>query len=139
VGSVVSYGSLLDLGIGTALIKYVAEHEAEGRMDQARAYVATALRIYVVLGLTVAVVATLAAGQFGALFNIAAEQQPLAAQLVVLIGIGVAIAIPGTTTTAVLRGLQRYQVVGALATLGSIVGASTTVVVLLLGGGVLEL
>src|SRR5438552_1502243 len=51
VGSVVGYGALLDLGIGNAIIKYVAEYRAKGQLDQAQQLVATALWLYAALGL----------------------------------------------------------------------------------------
>src|SRR5215210_4950869 len=48
-GSVVAYGSLLDLGISTAVVKYVAEYRARGETEQAHGLVATALCLYTVL------------------------------------------------------------------------------------------
>src|SRR3989442_3492311 len=52
VGSAASYGSLLDLGITGAVIKYVAEYRAKGEHEQIRRFIATALSLYTVLGLT---------------------------------------------------------------------------------------
>jgi O-antigen/teichoic acid export membrane protein len=46
VGSLVAYGTLLDLGVGAAVTKYVAELRARGEAEKASDVVATALRIY---------------------------------------------------------------------------------------------
>ena len=70
VGSVVMYGSLLDLGIAGAVIKYVAEHRARGETKQARSLVATALCLYSALGLIVIVVSAAFAPLVPALFNL---------------------------------------------------------------------
>src|SRR5665647_3043949 len=43
VGSLVSYGGLLDFGIANAITKYVAEYHARDDFEQARSLVATAL------------------------------------------------------------------------------------------------
>src|SRR5512143_4050938 len=51
VGSLVSYGALLDFGIANAITKYVAEFQARGESEQASSLVATALWIYSGLGL----------------------------------------------------------------------------------------
>ena len=41
VGSAVAYGTLLNIGISGAVIKYIAEHRARGENDQVQSLVAT--------------------------------------------------------------------------------------------------
>jgi O-antigen/teichoic acid export membrane protein len=137
IGSLVAYGSLLDLGLWGAIIKYVAEFRARGENEQARALVATALCLYTVLGLAVMLLAALAALAIPGLFNIPGDQQGLAAQLVLWMGIGAGLALPGTMPLAVLRGLQRYDLVSLVEISATLFTAAATVVLLLLGGGVI--
>src|SRR5207249_1575585 len=54
-------------------------------------------------------------------------------------GAAVAISIPCSVATAVLRGLGRFDFVNALRVLGALVTAAATVIALLAGGGVLSL
>src|SRR5215211_3670244 len=49
IGSVTSYGYLLDFGISGAITKYVAEYRAKKQMDEAQHLVGTALITYLTL------------------------------------------------------------------------------------------
>lgn len=139
VGSVVAYGSLLDFGIWGAIIKYVAEYRARQEVEQARALVATALWLYVFFGLIIATLSVVLAPVIPHLFGIPDGQRHLATQLVRLMGLGIGVSLPGMTPLAVLRGLQRYDVVALVDIAAALFTALATVTVLLLGGGLLEL
>jgi O-antigen/teichoic acid export membrane protein len=139
VGSIVSYGSLLDFAISAAIIKYVAEHRARGEHEEARRMVATAVASYLVAGAIAAALAIAFAPAVASLIQVAPEQHATAARLVLLMGIGVALAIPCSTPTAVLRGLHRFDLAGLLNVVSTLVSAAGTVAVLLLGSGVLGL
>jgi O-antigen/teichoic acid export membrane protein len=60
-------------------------------------------------------------------------------QLVVVMGIGLAVSIPAVIPTAILRGLQRYDLGSLVSSLGTLVFVVAAVVVLLAGGGVVGL
>jgi len=136
VSSVVAYGSLLDLGIAGAVIKYTAEYRARGEDEQAHRLVATALCLYSVLGLIAITLSVAIAPIFPSLFNLPPTEHATATWLVLLMGSSVGISIPCTTTTAVLQGLHRYDIVNLISTIGVLLAAAATVVILLLGGGV---
>jgi O-antigen/teichoic acid export membrane protein len=137
VGSVVAYGSLLDLGIAGAVIKYVAEYRATGEHDQAHSLVATALRLYALLGLIAVALSVVLALLFPHLFNVLPHERAMATALVLLAGISVGISIPCTLSVAVLRGLQRFDLVNLISSIGTLLSLTAIVAVLLLGGGVL--
>jgi O-antigen/teichoic acid export membrane protein len=137
VGSLVTYGSLLDLGVGRAVIKYVAEYNARGETKQAHSLVATALCLYSVLSLIAILVSAIIAPVFPGFFNLPPEERATATWLVLLMGSGIGISIPCTTTTAVLRGLQRYDILNLIAIIGTLLSAVATITILFLGGGVL--
>jgi O-antigen/teichoic acid export membrane protein len=134
--SIVGYGSLLDFGIGGAVIKYVAEYRAKGDMAGASRLVATALSLYTVLGLAAIALSFALAPIFPDLFNIPESERATATWLMLLSGISVGISIPATTTTAVLRGLQRFDLVSILSIVATLVAAISNVVMLLLGTGI---
>ena len=133
--SVMSYGLLFEFGIGGAVIKYVAEFKARGRAEEARALVATALRLYSWLGLAALVLSLAVAPLFPRLFNVPGDLQSEAIWVILLMGVGLATSIPCTITTSVLRGFQRYDVVSLLASVATLLSAIGTVLVLVLGGG----
>jgi O-antigen/teichoic acid export membrane protein len=139
VGSVAAYGFLLDFGIAGAITKYTAEYLAKEASDEARSLVATALWLYAGLGLLMIALSFIIAPIFPALFNVAEAERETAIWLVILAGIGVGVTIPSTTTTAVLRGLQRFDLINLIGVSATLLSAAATVIVLLLGGGAIGL
>jgi O-antigen/teichoic acid export membrane protein len=139
VGSMVSYGSLLDFGVGRAVIKYVAEYNARGETEQAHSLVATALCLYSVLSLIVILLSAIIAPLFPDLFNVPPDERATATWLMLLMGSGIAISIPCTTATAVLRGLQRYDILNLITIIGTLLTAAATITILFLGGDVLAM
>jgi O-antigen/teichoic acid export membrane protein len=137
VTSFVAYGTLLDLGVGAALTKYVAEFRARGESIEASRFIATGLRLYAGLGLLAFALSIPFALVLPGLFNIPSSRSDAARWLIVLAGAAVAVQLPATTTYSVLRGLQRFDLLNVTTTLGAIAMGAGTVVVLLLGGGVI--
>jgi O-antigen/teichoic acid export membrane protein len=135
VGSVVAYGWLLDLGIAGAVTKYTAEYRAAGRPETARSLIATALWLYTGVGIVIFIASALFAPVFPRLFNVAPSEQSTAFWLVLLSGMGVGVMIPCATATAVLRGLQRFDLINLIGITATLLSAGATVVVLRWGGG----
>lgn len=138
-GSVLGYGMLLDFGIWGAIIKYVAEFRARGEIERAHGLIATALSLYVILGLVAVILSATIAPIFPIIFKVPLDQRVVARWLVILMGLGIGISIPCMTPLAVLRGLQRYDIVNLVEIVGTLFFTLATVIVLLLGGGVLSL
>jgi O-antigen/teichoic acid export membrane protein len=88
VGSVTGYGALLDLGISNAIVRYVAEYRARGKSEQAQQLVATALWLYIALGLVVIACSALLAPWFPRLFQVPETEAAATAQLVYVVGVG---------------------------------------------------
>jgi O-antigen/teichoic acid export membrane protein len=65
--------------------------------------------------------------------------QSTALWLVILLGLQIAISIPSATTSAILHGLQRYDLVNVTAIIETLITATATVLVLTYGGSVLGL
>jgi len=139
VGSVVAYGSLLDFGIAGAITKYVAEYQAKGQLAEAKNLVATALSLYILFGSIVTLASVAVSPVFPQWFGISEEYQRTASWLVVLSGLGMGLAIPSASTTAILRGMQRFDLMNLLGVTTTLLSAGTIVAVLLAGGGVIGL
>src|ERR1051325_508627 len=69
-GAIVAYGSLLDFGIGSTVTKHKAEYRARGENEQVQSLIATALVLYLVIGLMIFAVTALVAPLFPSLFHI---------------------------------------------------------------------
>ena len=135
IGSVTAYGVLLDLGVGSAVTKYVAESYARRDGAAARRVVATAFWLYVLLGLLVALAAVLLAPLVPRLFNIPPAERETAEWLTIASGLAVAVELPTSTNYSVLRGLQRFPTINLISAGATICLALAIVVVLKAGGG----
>jgi O-antigen/teichoic acid export membrane protein len=135
VGSIVAYGSLLNLGIGGALTKYIAQHRARNEVAAARATIRAALRLYVLMGLLVAAVGVALAPLLPRLIAVPLELELVAQLTAALMAVGLGTGIACSTAPAVLRGLQRYDVAGAIAIVTSLLAAGATLLALALGWG----
>jgi len=135
VGSLVAYGSLLDFGIANAITKYVAEYQARGNFEQAHSLIATALWLYSIAGLAAILLGAIFAPIFPYLFNVPIDQRVTFSWLVFLSGVGLGISLPGAAPIAVLRGLQRFDVINLISITGMLLLAGSTVLVLQSGGG----
>ncbi len=136
VGSFFAYGALLDLGIGGAVVKYVSEHAARGEAGRASAVVATAMRLYLVLGLIAAAAGVALAPYVPRLVDLPPAGRAAVVPLVVLTGVNVGATIALTPTAVALQGLQRYDLYNLVGIAGTLLAAAATVVVVLAGGGV---
>jgi O-antigen/teichoic acid export membrane protein len=136
VGSVLAYTELLDFGLSSAITKYVAEYHARHELAQARPLLTSALRLYALIGIMVAAGGLVAATVFAQLFNVSPQQSTSAMWVMALGGLSAGLARPASITHAVLRGLQRFDLLnlGKMASVSlSTIAVVTTV---LMGGGV---
>lgn len=139
VASILAYGRLFDLGIADAVIKYTAEHRAKGDDRAASELIATALWLYIAIGIVISIAVYFLAPSIVGVFNVPPGEQDTARALVRVTAVAVAVELPAATAFAVLQGLHRFDLsnlIGSIAMLGL---AAATVTVLLLGGGVVAL
>lgn len=135
LSSVGLYGAVLDFGLASAVTKYVAQHREQDDMASAQSLIATALWLYSGLGLVAFVLFAALIPVFPLLFHLSASQRVTSGPLLLLLGLGLAINLPCMVTNAVLRGLQRFDLVTLVTVLNNLLFAGGLVLVLLLGGG----
>jgi len=137
VSSFIAYGSLLDFGVGEAIVKYVAEFRARGDSESASRLVATSLWLYCGLGLLVLLIGIVIAPLVPKIINVPPSEAHTATVLVILTALGVAVELPATAAYSVLRGLHRFDLMNLIGSSAIIALAVGWVLVVLLGGGVL--
>ena len=134
--SIVSYGSLLDFGIGAAVVKYVAEHRARQEWHDARAVLATALCLYLGLAAAGILLSLGVAWVVTPRLPLSPANAGLAWWLVVLLGSSTALSLPCSLANAALRGANRFEMSNLLSSAGAVAGAVATVVTILARGQV---
>jgi O-antigen/teichoic acid export membrane protein len=140
VASFVAYGTLADMGVGAALVKYVAEYRARGESEIASQLIATSLWLYCAAGLlVVAVGAAIAPVVPDLLAGVRRADRPTVSWLVALVALGVAVQLPATAAASILRGLHRWDLVNLVRSLAILTLAGCTAAILLLGGKVISI
>ncbi len=137
VAPLAAYGSLLNLGVGSALIKYVAEYRARGENDEASEVIATGLALYCALGAVAIVTGVILAPFVPSLLHVPASQHHTATVVTILAAVGVGVELPATTSFSVLQGLARYDLINVIASLAIVSIGLCIATVLLLGGNVI--
>jgi O-antigen/teichoic acid export membrane protein len=140
VTSLTNYGRLFDFGISGAVTKYVAEDHVTGNADRSRRLISASLFLYTILGLCLIVIVWRVAPYMIDSLHVPESDHRSAVQFLVLMGIYVGLSLPCTTPTAVLRGLQRFDAVNLIdISIGTILSTIATVVVLVMGQGLVGL
>lgn len=136
VGSVGSFGFLLDLGVSAAVVKNVAQQAAAGAQDQIARVLAAAALIYTVMAAVLALGGLVLWVLLPLVITGSGPVARLAPPLAALIGADIAVSLIGIPSIGLLRGLQRFPVLGAVNAFWAVAGAVLTVIVLEAGGGI---
>lgn len=132
--------SLLDLGLQSSVVKFVAEHNAAGRERELGEVLRTALAVYLVVGLVAAAgVAVVARAGVERVFRIPSGLEPEARMLLYLMAVQVLVEFLGVALQAVLEGLQRYDLIMLVSVVANLLWAVPAVPVLSAGAGVVGL
>src|SRR4051812_46112143 len=107
--SMVGYLGLLDLGVRSAVTRYVAKFYAGGEHDSARKLYAAALRIFAAGGLIAILLSVVMAAVIQRAFNIPAELIGTARVVAIVGGISVATALVSGVFGGVMVGLERFD------------------------------
>lgn len=131
--SVVGYSDLLEQGIRSTLLRFVARLSGRGDREGLDSVFSTAM------ALALAIAAVMVLGCMGlshilpAFFRLSAERQILFSRLVVLLGWNVGVAVPALLLGAYLAGLQRFDLYNVGAIIRMVCRAALIVMVLLRG------
>lgn len=139
IGSVFRYRILLGMGLNSAINRRIPMYLAQDDEDGIRRTVSTALFFFTIIALVLAVLTLILSVKVGDWFEIEPELVRTASGLVLVVGLGFAASTPLQLTTAVLSGLQRYDMVSIVTLFVLAVRTTLTVVLLLRGHGLVTL
>ena len=121
--SVGGYAAILDLGVGSALMKMVAEKAARNEREQLSALVSTALTFYTGIGVLVAGLLVVVGLHAGDIFHVNEQGARLLRNLLLIVAVTQLWGWPASTAGYVLMGFQRFTLtarVGIGITLGNV-------------------
>ena len=115
VMSVMGLAGLLDAGLGTGAVKYVAECRGSGDINRRNRMVSTVFAAYLVLAGVGVLVLTILSLKFNAIFHIPVDQQAKAIGLLWILGMRmVVLALPLSLFQGILFGEQRSYVINVI-------------------------
>lgn len=137
--SVTTYFSVLEMGYGSGLLKFVAQYRARRDRDALNEVLSTTFVVFGLIGLVTYGAMVLVALNVGRIFNVTPDQASIAALLVAIIGLQIALHFPFSVFGSVINGFQRYDINSAVSIATSVVAGAVNVAVLLAGYGLVEL
>ena len=139
VASITTYFSVLELGYGSATVKYVAEYRARRDATALNQIVSTTFFLFTGLGVLCYLVAIAVAALLPHLFSLAPGQVRTGRLVLLIIAANVAIHFAFSVYGAVVNGFERNYRNATYGWASEVSAALANLAVLLLGGGVVQL
>ncbi len=137
--SMTTYFSVLDLGFGGSIVKFVAQYRARRDTDGLNDIASTLFAIFTVVGVVAYAVFVLLAFNIQHIFNLSPEQLSTGRSLMLIIGVYVSMGFPFSIFGGVINGFQRYDLNNVVGVCSSLVVAAVNVVMLLMGATLVQL
>jgi len=128
--SMTTYFSVLDLGFGGSVVRFVAHYRAKRDARSLNEIASTLFVIFSVLGLVAYAMFVLVALNIGRFFALTPDQVSTGRSLMLIIGVYVSLGFPFSIFGGVINGFQRYD-------LNNIVGVGSSVIIALINAGML--
>ena len=129
--STVSYLNLLDLGLRSAIIRYVSKGQTEGKVDETQSAIGAALWFRLLIAAGVACLSIALAFAFPHLFKIPHDLQHAAQVTVLLCALGVAISLLSGVFGGVLSAISRFDILSSIS-MGQTLARAVGVILILI-------
>ena len=139
LGSVTIHLSLLELGYGGAIVKFMAHYRARRDARALNEIASTTFFVFAAMGLVAYGAAAGLAFNLEHIFRLTAEQAEIGKWILLIIGVHVALNFPFSVYGGLCTGFQRIDVNNVVAVGVAIAAAVANVVVLLAGYGLVTL
>ena len=131
--------SILDLGYGGAMIKFIAQYRAHKDPRALNEIASTMFFLFAAFGLLAYLVAAGLAFNLEHVFNVSHGQAAIGKWILLIVAVNVAINFPFSVYGGVTSGFQRYDINNLVAIASSILIAVVNIVVIWLGYGLIPL
>ena len=107
--SMTTYFSVLDLGFGGAIVKFVAQYRARRDVNGLNDIASTLFVIFSVMGVIAYGIFLLLALNINHVFSLSPEQMSIGRRLMLIIGVYVSLGLPFSIFGGIINGFQRYD------------------------------
>lgn len=137
--SITVHFSILNLGYGGAMVKFVAQYRAHRSVQALNEIASTLFFVFLAAGAAAYLVAIAIAFNIDAVFRLTPEQVEVGKVLLLLIAVPVAMNFPFSVYGGIVSGFQRFHANSVVAIASSIIVAAVNVAVLSAGYGLITL
>jgi O-antigen/teichoic acid export membrane protein len=137
--SMTTYFSVLDLGFGGSIVKFVAHYRAKRNARGLNEIASTLFVIFSLVGVVAYAVFVLVALNIGRFFNLTPDQISTGRSLMLIIGVYVSLGFPFSIFGGIINGFQRYDLNNLVGVCSSLLVACVNVVMLLAGYSLVQL
>lgn len=139
LGSITVHFSVLDLGYGGALVKFMAQYRAHRNARALNEIASTLFFVFSAIGLVAYGVAVLVAFNLGHIFRLTPDQAETGKWILMIIAVHISMNFPFSVFGGVISGFQRYDANNMVAIVSSVAVAIVNAAVLLAGHGLVAL
>ena len=139
LGSITVHFSVLDLGYGGALVKFMAQYRAHRNAQALNEIASTLFFVFAAVGLVAYAVAAGLAFNLDHVFRISAAQAATGRWILLIIAVHISMNFPFSVYGGVIAGFQRYDQNNFVAIATSIAIAAVNAAVLMAGYGLIAL
>jgi len=133
IGGIFRYSPLLSLGLNSSINRYIPVFIVKNDNDGIQRVLNTSLFFFITVSIVLVIISIIVCYNVGSWFVIEPELVKTAGILVLIVGFCSAVAMPMQSSSAILSGLQRYDIVN-LVMLASLAGRTILIVILLRQG-----
>ncbi len=137
--STVSYLGVLDMGLRSAVIRFVSKADAQDKPADASRAINAAVWVRILISAGVAVLSIALALVFPHLFKISPDMQRAAQITVLMCALGVAFTLVSGVFGAVLAATHRFDVLSSISAIQTLARAGGVIVILTSGHGLITL
>ena len=138
-GSIIRYGPLLSMGLNSSINRYIPVYRAKNDADGVQRVISTSLFFFTILAIVLAVASLVIHFNVGSWFTIKPELVNTAGTLVLIVGFCLALAMPLQPSTAIISGLQRYDLINMMSLSILLLRTMLVVILVLRGHGLLTI
>lgn len=133
---IISSAGLVDFGIGSSTVKYIAEYNAKKEYSKINSLIVTNILFYAIFGIALFIIIIIFGNQILMLIGVPTHLSHEAYFVLVVATSILVILNTFSPLTSVLTGLQRMDITNLIMVLAGILNITQTVIVLSLGFGV---
>lgn len=139
ISSLIGYYGLLDLGVGSAIVRYVARYAGQREYRKLNEAVNTALAMFCLAGLIIVALSIFLAKPLAGFFHIVPENYQSFIQVIWLLGITAGLMFPGNALSTIIIAHERFVIANFIRIASVIFRGCFTFLVLYKGGGLVAI